>query len=467
MKDIVVHKYIKVNTSNNIIIERIVAELYLLSLPFRQIKKLTFLSSIVGACAEWLPFLFHCIGLILWAFSDAGQLRIDVKKRKLINSAFLLMVYLNISSIIMAGIIQSTYGNQGTENAFQGIIGMCLYFTQYFFMFIYSYRVFKILDVARIETIIGWCCRLLLFIALLQILVMNGIGAQIYDKINFLGILSDSGHLPKLRLTGTEGASAGGIIAIFVLPFLFSKVIMGKKKYIVELLLWLVPIYYTYSTTAYLLVVTSIITFILLFITHTHDLAKGIKTLFIISIVIVMIFVILTNTGILGEQQTNKIEYLLLEKAVDMDNGSTVSRTIPLYVNWGAFTEYPILGVGNGLQGYFYEKYFPQWAFSAKGSDADVYLDRSRQGISNGGLFFPGLLSGYGIVGCILILVFIWRCFQENKNTKAYSGLFYYSCIIAFISFIVMGFQGDAYGQYYAWFMISIPFMTKKENISN
>ena len=64
------------------------------------------------------------------------------------------------------------------------------------------------------------------------------------------------------------------------------------------------------------------------------------------------------NNKITYAEMFEQIEYLLFEKATDSDNGSTVSRTVPLLVNWGAFMEHPIFGVGNGLQGYYYEKFY-------------------------------------------------------------------------------------------------------------
>lgn len=455
------YTYIKSKNTTGTL-ETIVGELYIFTLPFRQVKQFSFLNSFVGSCANWLPFVFHCIGILLWIINNNGRIEIHSEKKRLIKHAFFLMIFLNISSAIMSVIMQMIYGNHGTESAYQGIIGMCLYFAQYFFMFLYNYHIFEILSIERIKKILCYDCRILLFIAYFQIFVMNGIGAGIYDKLNFLGILNNSKDLPKLCLTGTEGASAGSLIAVFVFPFLLSKVIMGERKHLLELLLWIVPLYYTFSSTAYILAVISILTFIVLLLIHNDNTSKGIATLLIVIMLILLVFYIVTTTNLLSNKQIEQLQYLFFEKASDKNNGSTVSRTIPLLVNWGAFTEYPIMGVGNGLQGYFYEKYIPDWALRASGSDIGVFIERSRQGINNGGLFFPGILSGYGIVGCAAIAIFIWRALQEHQKTKLYSGIFYYSGIIAFLAFIMMGFQGDAYGLYYAWFMLSVPFIRKR-----
>ena len=451
--------YIKSDGSTTDKLEIRIAELYLFLLPVRQMTQLSFLRDIVGASATWLPSVFHAIGLLLWIINSSGRFDIVEEKRGLVRHALALVVYLNLSSVVMAVVMQLTYGNHGVENAFQGIIGMELYFFQYFLMFLYNYHVFQIIPLNRIKKILLTCIRALLVLGYVQILVMNGIGGQIYDRLNIFGVLNSSHKLPKLCLTGSEGASAGGMIAIFIFPLLYSQIIKGDRKFIIELLLWLLPLYYTNSSTAYILATICTGMFILLSIANSDNPTGGFLTVIIIVLVIAILFFALTRTGILDDEMIEHIRYLLLDKATDRENGSTVSRTIPFLVNWGAFTEYPLLGVGNGLQGYFYEKYFPDWALQVRGSDVGEFLERSRGGISNGGVFFPSLLSGYGIIGCLAILIFIWRCFQELQRVKPYIDIFYYSCLLSFASFAVMGFQGDVYGMYYVWFMVSMPFI--------
>ena len=217
------NSYIRNDGSTYQKLEVVAAELYLFFLPFRQITQLSFLKTIVGASVDWFPSIFHGIGLLLWLISANGTFNIHDEKRGLFRYALALVIYLNVSSFIMAIIMQLTYGNQGSENAFQGVMGMELYFFQYFLMFLYNYRVFQIISIDRLKKILGWCCRTLLVIGYFQILVMNGIGGELYNKLNIFGFLSSS--LPKVCLTGSEGASAGCIMSLFVFPYLYSRIV--------------------------------------------------------------------------------------------------------------------------------------------------------------------------------------------------------------------------------------------------
>lgn len=436
-----------------------IAKLYLFFLPFRLFVQLAGLQSIVGVCANYMAFVFHVLGVMIWLINENGKISFaGLDNFSFINRAGILTIYLHLSSLVMAVAIQITMGNQGGESAFSGIAGMVIYFTQYFLIFVYNARVFDILDRETINYILHWVCLVLLFIGYFQVLVMNGVGGSVYDSLNIFGNLNSSGNLPKLCLTGAEGATAGCIIAIFVFPYLLSQALYTRKKiYMLEIILWLIPLFFTYSSTAYILTACDILMFALLLVRSSENIQSNLKMILFIVIVLIVGVLILLETGLFGDEAVEQIEYLLLEKVTDTSNGSTTSRTVPLLVNWGAFTEFPILGVGNGLQGYFYEKYFPTWALNVEGSDVGVFLERSRTGIANGGVFIPSLLSGYGIVGCLFIALFVYSLVRMNKRRKNVNGNFYSMFIIAAVAFFIAGFQGDMYGMYFAWFMLSLP----------
>ncbi len=443
-------------------IETVIAKLYVFLLPFRLITPLSFLRNILGVCALYTDVLFHILGLMLWLYNERGNFTTkDFLNSRLIKYIIALTVYLNLSSIIMSFVMQNEHGNIGNDDAFSGIMGMLMYFTQYALMFLYNMRVFEILKKETISDLLHKLCIVLLIIGYVQVLVMNGIGGAIYDAVDVLDVVRDSNQLPKLCLTGAEGAAAGNLISILVFPVLFSKILTEKKntKYIIEVILWLIPLFFTNSTTGYILAAIEILLFFALMIFEKGDMKQSIKIISIVLILLIIGMTFLSWLGVLNSEMFEEIQYLLFEKATDENNGSTVSRTVPLLVNWGAFTEHPVLGVGNGLQGYYYEKYFPSSAFYVEGSDVTVFLETSKNGISNGGVFIPSLLSGYGLAGIILIAIFVIKCIQTILYKKKYIGNFFYMYILAGIAFLVSGFQGDMYGKYYIWFMLSIPFV--------
>ena len=126
-------------------------------------------------------------------------------------------------------------------------------------------------------------------------------------------------------------------------------------------------------------------------------------------------------------------------------------------MSWGCFQEMPILGVGNGLQGYFFDKYFPLDFLNYP--SMDFFYEKRHEGIGNAGAFFPGYFSGYGIVGLIILMIIVKKLKRTLRLRKKYLGLFYEMFVIGGICCIPNGLQGDFYCLYYVWFVLSIPFM--------
>lgn len=446
-------------SSSGFDLEKLIAVLYVYLLPIRMITAFAWLRNALPGAAGYIDFFLHIIGLTIYlSYSHRKNVWQESSEEESVLSFIKLIIYLNCSSILMAVVIQVSLGSHGGENAFSGIAGMLIYFSQYALMVIYNKRVLELISRDLLEKIWDQVCLFLLILGYWQVACMTigGFFSTTYDAFNVLGCLYNS-NMPKLCLTGSEGASAGSLISIFVLPYLFSHIITQKnfKKYLIQVILWLVPLFFMKSSTAYILFVICCSVFLWLYL-RNHNYAK---LFLLISPILIAGGIVLMFSELLPDFVREEINYLLLEKISDNENGSTVSRAVPLLMNWGAFTEWPIFGVGNGLQGYFYEKYFPEWAYDVPGSDVLEFLAISRTGIGNGAIFLPSLLSGYGIVGCIVIFSFIRKYAQMVSRKKAELGHWYFQFLIAAACILVSGFQGDFYGKYYLWFVLCIPLM--------
>lgn len=448
-------------------VEKCVAKLYVFFLTLRMISPLLFTQQLFHTGAKNFDFVLHVIGVMLILLRNKGKVYLGRdQESRLFKSFALLVLYLNVSSFFMATVMQYTYGSIGSDTAFDAFISMAVYYSQYVFMFFYNKEVFCILSKKELEDVLKYEMWFLLVLGYIQIIAYNfgGIVGLLYDRLDLFDVFADAKSLGKLTLTRAEGAASGGVIGILVLPYLLSGIINNEKHFseIVQILLWLPVIFFTKSSTAYLLITLVLVGFVLICIQKTK-VAIPRKTVYTLLVVCLTLCVCLlfgeVFTGLVPDFIGDEIQYLLTEKMTDMSNGSTVSRTVPFVTNFGAFKEYPILGVGNGCQGYFYIKYFPSWAKNVSSSDVMVFYRGAQERIVNGALFFPSILSGYGIVGTLLIAVYVIKSHKVFKSKADSLGRFKYFYLLSLLPIILYGFQGEFAGEYFIFFLLSIPYM--------
>lgn len=428
-----------------------IAVWYLYLLPIRMILPFAFLRELFHGAAVYFDFVLHALGILLMICSSF-RIRYDREDRSLFRYFLGMIIWFNLSSVLMAAVVQIYQGNYGTESAFDGILGMEIYFFQYVLILCYNRRIFHLLTLEKLSKIIYRVCVFLLVVGYVQILVVElGLGSY-YESLDFLDIFADMEMIEKkVSLTSSEGAGAGTIIGIFVLPFLLSQVILKKqtKKIVTQLILWLPVIFYTRSTVCYMLVLIDYFVFMLL-------VAKDIRR--VLSYALIFGIVAIVGVRTIASKDLDEMSYLLTEKAFDEDNGSRASRMAPFYINWYSFLDYPIFGIGNGLQGY-YTEYIPRELIVQENSDLSDFLERNKGQISNAGLFFPGIFSGYGICGTILFIIFLYKSVAMIVRRRNRIGEYYYFYIIAFPAILLSGFQEDFCGNYMTWFVLSLPLL--------
>ena len=444
-------------------INKMIAKAYIFLLTFRMISPLAGLAGMLHGAGNYFDVILHVLGLTLAIVCNRGKLYIGNEGTKpLLKSFSRVVIWFCCSSVFMAFVMQMIYGNYAGETAFSGIIGQIVYYVQYVLMIIYNIYVFKILQKNEIENVLYKSCVFLLILGYYQMLMylVGGVFRTVGYRIDVFDVLFPDEKMAKLSLTGSEGAKAGGIFAILVLPYLLAKAMVSERatKYYIQILLWIPIVVFMQSTSAYLMIIAVFLQFLLMMLKGgTKQWMKFIKIVLIVALIGILAIVILPENLMTSVFNVNDILYIAFQKVNDSSNGSTLLRTAPLIINWKTFLRFPILGVGNGLQGYFYTEFFPKEGLNVAGVYA--LYSTALTTIVNGALFFPSILSGYGIVGILVLGSYIKKMLIVFKSKMKDLGIFSYMFRLALVAIIVHGFQTEFAGNYFIWFVLSIPFM--------
>lgn len=447
--------YRKYNYAN---LEKIIATLYIVLLPLRMPSSLAGVASLFSACAIYFDFFLHILGFVLMLISTHGKLQTN----QYANMFVKLVVFFELISLIMAFVFYSKLGTVDGDDTFIAIFGPAIYYIHYLVIMFYNIYIFGMFTKEELSKIIDKLIIWTLILGYVQLLICNGVGivASVYDRINFLGVFRPASYITnisRIPISGAEPASAGCLIGIFVFPYLMSKIISREnvRKYYIQILMWLPVIFFTKSSTCFILVFVDLLIFIIIGI-KTGCFGKGSLVMLFLVALGMIVMTIVTTEDLKSIPIIEQVRYLLFEKSGDRNNESAVTRTIPTYINFQIFLEYPLTGVGNGNQGFFYSEYFPSW-----GSISANTFNRIT-GVADGGVFIPSLFSGYGIIGVLAFVICTMRYLRKAINDRAKLQSFYYMFRISFIAFLVNGFQSDYFGNYITMFVLCIPFMAEQ-----
>lgn len=446
-------------------------KLYIFLLPISMINLFASLKNVVpGPLANTSSFILHLMGSLLLL------IYIITSKKVIMNSLYkyltIFVFILNLDSILLAILLHEKLGVLHGEDTYIAISGMVLYYFHILTVIYYNYFMFKFIKPKEIINIFKKIVIYILIIGYMQILIINNfpLVSNIYNILNIFEVLRSSEWIhtqDRITLTGSEPAAAGNILGILVIPFILSQIIMGneKKKNTLLILFYLPIIYFTRSSTSYLLISVGFLIFVIYFFKKFN--VK--KLLVIVSISIIVAISLLYGINSVEKQGNESfmedMSYLIIGKITDENNLSTAHRTSTVINDIKVFLKYPIFGIGNGNQGYYYNENLPSWAFASPES-MEIY--NGYHGIVNGGSFLPAFISGYGLLGTVLLIMFIIKCMTILKKNKAKLENFYYMYVIGGISFLTSACMStDIVGNYLALFIISIPFIYSKESKVN
>ena len=447
-------------------LEKQIFKIYLILLPFYTFN--SFFTDIFRSFANSVAYVIQGIGVSILIFRYK---KVNIKLNKFIRYFIGSIIVLNVSSFLMSIILYEELGVYLGKNTYTAIIPNILFYTQFIITIIYNYVSISRYKFIVVEESLEKIIKMVAIVGYIQLTILltgNSFICMLYDKLNIFNLLRSSEYILKIdriSLTTFEPSTAGILMGILIIPYILSNIInknRNKKIYFLYLIIYLPLIYYTHSSTAYLIFIVNIVMFLLLIFKGRKNKRNKIVIggfIYLITIIALISILVFGNFKIdIDNPIISKIQYLLFEKITDEDNLSTIHRNTTIHNNNKIFEKYPLIGVGNGNQGFYYRINFPEWGYKSQESRDLLAGKNGFPGIAS---FLWDYISGYGILGIAILLVFSLMSYSRIKKFKNKTIKYLYS--IGIIGFIVAStIATNISAVCYIQFIISLPSIDEK-----
>lgn len=332
------------------------------------------------------------------------------------------------------------------EIPYRAVMRDLVFWTNSVLALLYSYYNLRyVVPFKDLTNVIEFSIIVILFVGLLQFgfLQGNGLCATIYVAMSSVFKLVNLSNLQVVDrgvcFWGAEPASASSL-CMFIFPYsiitFFKSNRWRKFRFFIYSVLFVFFLLNSGSSS------TMITTLIVLICTLVYLLKGTIERwLYWVTFLFGFLVVILYTIDIEVKSEANSaksdsFEYIILGKFIDKENGSTATRVSTVCNDMKIFASYPFTGVGNGCQGYFYKNNIPEWTKSAREVQMSINYETGSIG-NGGGNFFASYISGYGLIG-IIVLFFLIRKYQmifvhSIVNHNPVIKFVFSVCIIVFL----------------------------------
>lgn len=437
----------------------LIYKLYFLCIPFGHIFNFPFNDAIHAYVPEY-AVIFMLLGLAVLA-STSG-----IKFSKRLSKLWKLYGICVLLSVVLSAVL-ALNSDDLIESPFRAILGdVVLYLI---FVLSVCYNSYSLTHTVRFKDLIpifNLQLVILLIVGYLQFLAMRGVSMaeSIYLMLCRVFALKDFTWISDLErgitFFGSEVASAS-LLCYLIIPFNLIRIASTKGQtrfwYILSLFLFSVLFLTSGSSSALISFLIVVGAFALI---RLHFPVKALMAgAFVAGMSIAILYSVSFGFGTRRDVDDDRssFNYILTGKLFDTSNRSTLTRASTVINDMRIFYNQPLIGCGNGNQGFYYNENVPAWM------DESDEVGMIRKMIPNGGgNFFPSYLSGFGILGVIFLIIFLTRYMKWIENSilgrnESLLNLFYLGMILFLVSswYVTSLKQSEAMA-----FLFSLPFIT-------
>lgn len=245
----------------------------------------------------------------------------------------------------------------------------------------------------------------------------------IYDSLDVLKIVGGNSEMfRRIRLNygsfrffgfASEPSMNALLFSVFLTPFLTKKILFdrnGKRAskafYVVIGFFSMLFLYLTKSASVYFTFLAEVV-FLILLGKHSKKINKSIWFSIIGGLLGVLILLMC-----IPESRYVLIDRFLF-KIIDINDASTQHRYSTIWNDLMVLSKFPLFGVGDGNQGFFYaQNVAGTWMSRNLETQAAI---KGEMGLVSGGAAIPSFISGFGIFGLIALAITIKKLFSITR----------------------------------------------------
>lgn len=443
---------------NNWKVNRAIYFLYIFFLPFGNALAPTFMPAVLRQYLfKNTSSYFFVIGIILILFLNKGQMQYNQGIAKWMKY----FAYTSAYSFILALILFIPLGECNGEDTFRAVIGPIMNTALMVSAIYYNYialknfvnfkELFKIFD---IQIIILLCVGYLQFIC-----STTGALSGVYTiTANALNLLPLSNLSRGVTFFGTEPSSAS-LLCYVIIPYIFSRIIADvgwhKVKYILTIALFMFLTLNSTSSSFLILFLLCWAAFIGIVLLRGTVYKVVLISAFVIGMVIAVGYGLDNLIQVYMGTDKESVMYYVFGKIVDRTSQSTMMRSSSIINDMKIFFDNPITGVGNGIQGYFFNANCPNWVKVS--TEVQLWLSGKNGIMGGGGAYFPTLLSSFGVLSLLVVAPLFKEYKAAIENNGAENNEAKNMFLIFIVLFAAAGWFSMSLGDQNAAFIMSIP----------
>ena len=361
---------------------------------------------------------------------------------------YLIFTLLGIAStLVMSVVLHDRVGALHGQTTFSTIVPSICWLIFNFVTVLYLRWAFTHVSTGVIDKALNALLCFTLIVSTLELVFGGAISGVLSVWLKSYNAILSTGRLCGIA---TEPSTMSAVLGLFCLPYCYARFRnKGEVRYLFAFLGLLVISYFTFSATVFVTVLFVCVGIAIREIGSAIHNYGGYLVFFLcligaVAILAAAVYIICYRDGSspLIVDAVNGV----LQRVTSSSDQSGAYRKSTIINDWKIFAAFPLFGVGDGNQGFFYAHNLPSWIIATGSYEVSNALNGGL-GVLDGGPLIGTLVSGFGVAGSAVFIYWVASLFNRARKGRNRMGHFYDMYLIALLGslpvlWMNLGFKG-------------------------